>query len=96
MLIDGDTIIFRSTPVLYEIERDRQKPNTTRIIEAEEWNELIGNYPPRIRIISTIGTINHLFTRKITNISRLWQMFDKVVITISWQHVTEEAQDEKS
>ena len=91
MLIDGDMVIFKSTPPFYERERDGEKPNTTRIIEAEEWNELIGNYPHRIQIFSTILTSKHFFERKITNISRLWQMFDKVVVTISWQHVTEEA-----
>lgn len=96
MIIEDNTVIFKSTPRFYECERDGEKPNTTRLIEAEEWNELIGNYPDRIRIFSNIHQSKHIFERKITNISRLWKMFDKVVITISWQHVTEEARDEKS
>ena len=96
MMIEDDTVIFQSTPPIYEQERDGEKPNTTRIIEAEEWQRLIGNYPHRIRIFSNIHYSQHFFERKITNISKLWKIFDKVVVTISWQHVTEEAQDEKS
>jgi hypothetical protein len=95
MMIEDDTVIFQSVPLIYERERDGEKPNTTRIIEAEEWTRLIGNYPQRIKIFSNIHNSQHFFERKITNISQLWQMFDKVVVTISWQHVTEEAQDEK-
>jgi hypothetical protein len=93
MIIEDDTVIFQSTPPTYERERDGEKPNTTRIIEEEEWNELIGNLPHRIRIFSNIHQSKHLFERKITDIMQLWKMFDKVVVTISWQHVTEEAQD---
>ena len=96
MLLEDDTVILQSNPLIYERERDGEKPNTTRIIEADEWQELIGNYPHRIRIFSNIHYSEHYFERKITNISRLWRMFDKVVITISWHHVTEEAQDDKS
>ena len=95
MIIEGDTVIFQSAPTIYEQERDGVKPNTTRIIEAEEWQILIGNYPHRIRIFSNFQYSEHYFERKITNIMELWKMFDKVVITISWQHVTEEAKDEK-
>ena len=96
MIIEDDTVTLKSTPLIYERERDGEKPNTTRIIEAEEWQRLIGNYPHRIRIFSNIDNSKHWFDRKITNISRLWVMFDKVVVTISWQHVTEEARNEKS
>ena len=91
MLIEGDTVIFKSTPLIFERERDGEKPNTTRIIDAKEWDRLLGDYPHRIRIFSTINNTQHWFERKITNISKLWEMFDKVVVTISWQHVTEEA-----
>ena len=94
MLFEGDTVIFKSNPLIYERERDGKKPNTTRIIEAEEWAMILSSYPRRIRIFSNIHQSKHLFERKITNISRLWEMFDKVVVTISWQHVTEEAQDD--
>jgi len=95
MILKDNTVIFQSTPIYYEQERDGEKPNITRIIEAEDFDDLLSNYPTKIRIFSLIHNSKHYFDRNITNISKLWQMFDKVVVTISWQHVTEEPKDEK-
>nr|AAU84198.1 hypothetical protein GZ37D1_45 [uncultured archaeon GZfos37D1] len=96
MINENGTVIFKSNPLIYQQERDGQKPNTTRIIETKDWDKLLDNCPHKIIIVSNIQGQRPYFEREITNISKLWHMFDKTVITISWQHVTEEAQDEKS
>jgi hypothetical protein len=86
MLIERDTVIFKSNPLCYERERDGQKPNTTCILDVKEWDKLVSNCPDKVRIVSDIRQ----FERKITDVSKLWQMFDKVVVTISWQHGVKE------
>ena len=95
MLIENNTIIFKSNLLCYEQELNGQKPNTTRIIDVKEWDNLIDNLPEKVRIVLKEGAYVRRsdvkqFERKITDISKLWQMFDKVVITISWQHEIKE------
>ena len=50
MRIDGDTIVLRSTPEWYEVERDGRKPNTIRLLDWDELNAIANTDIAHVRI----------------------------------------------
>ena len=85
MRIEGNTVIFRSTPSMYEVEENGKKPNTVRILDDDETLLVatIGKDLTRIRI-ERWG--HRGFTRELTDISKIGELLGKSVYVFSWRH----------
>ena len=87
MKIEGDTVLFKSTPPFFQKEQSGLKPNTVRILSEPEAEQLdkTKNQLKTIRIIST--ETGNSFERGITDISPAILESEKCVVFIfSWHH----------
>ena len=92
MRLTGDTVHFRSTYEWFRTERAGEKPNTVRIMDEADYEALRGEAPRRITItcvdptpISTYGAEAREFTRPVTGVFRLGELFGKTVVMICWR-----------
>lgn len=87
MKTTNKTLIYKSTPEYYSLEKSNRKANTIRIETAEELQRIrtqfiIGNITT-IRVINTVT--NQYFERQITDISRVGNIAGHSMIVISWK-----------
>ena len=80
-----DTIIFRSTSEWYELERTGAKPNTVRLIDKSEYDQLTTYNYRRVRIECTDGNEDKGFTRDIVWAGRLDWVLGKVLYMVCWR-----------
>ncbi len=86
MRIERNTIIFRSTPSLYEKEESGKKPNTVRILDddAEALPVMMGKED--LTHIRIERWDHHGFTRELTDISVVGRLLGKTICVFSWRH----------
>ena len=86
MRIEGNTVIFQSMPVMYEKEESGVKPNTVRILEFHEEDDLMraGERLTHIQIRESYH--KHRFMRELTDISKIGEILGKSVYVFSWRH----------
>ncbi len=86
MRIEGNTVIFRSMPSMYEKEESGVKPNTVRILDDDEALPIMtmGDNLTHIRIEMWKGKG---FTRELTDISVAGRLLGKTIYIFSWRHV---------
>ena len=86
MRIEGNTVIFRSYPSMYEVEESGVKPNTVRILDFCETSQVIENWDKLTHIrIEEVGH-DRSFTRELTDITELGELLGKDVFVFSWRH----------
>lgn len=70
MEIKGDTIAFKSLPDLFTVERDGIKPNTVRLLNEQESDELeeMWGCIEKIKIIKSTN-LDELFVRRVISIT---------------------------
>lgn len=85
MKIEGDTVIFKSLPRLWEAERSGDKANTLRKItvkkEYDAFMEWAAQPTRKIKIVNSVTWES--FTRTVTHIYDDWPTPQFV---ISWRH----------
>ena len=93
MKIEGDTVIFKSTPSFFQKEQSGLKPNTLRTLSQSEEEQLnkVKDQLKTIRIIST--ETEDSFERRITDISLAMRINDSnfteneyKIFVFSWHH----------
>jgi len=86
MRIEGNTVIFRSYPSMYEKEESGVKPNTVRILDFCEISQVIENWKELKYIrIEEVGH-DRSFTRELTDITEVGELLGKSVYVFSWRH----------
>ena len=86
MRIEGNTVIFRSYPSMYEKEESGVKPNTVRILDFCEISQVIENWKELKYIrIEEVGH-DRSFTRELTDITEVGELLGKEVFVFSWRH----------
>lgn len=96
MKIEGNTIILNSIPALFYREEEGRKPHTERIMTKTELDELEeSNFIERITRIKIVHTQvpESDFTRSLTDVRVIGELFGFYLVTFSWQH--EEREDKK-
>jgi len=79
---DGTTVSFKTKPEeLFEAEKSGAKPNTVRIIDAYEADQI--KHDPPTKII--IQYEQEVFLRTLTHICIAGELFGKVIVIFSWQ-----------
>jgi len=82
MRIEGDTIIFRSAPNWYEVEKSGEKPNTLRLLDWHEVTEIAGTDLRKVRIEKNDG--KESFTRPVGRIFNLEPLLGKTLVMVCW------------
>lgn len=78
---DGVTVRFKTEPEsLFEVEKSDAKPNTVRILDAYEADQIKRKHPTKI----IIQYQREIFLRTITNIHLTPYFFGKVIAIFSW------------
>ncbi len=86
MKIEGNTVIFRSTPSMYVKEESGVKPNTVRILDFCEVCTLLRTKGKIEYIrIEESGT-ERSFTRELTDITDMGEILGKSIFVFSWRH----------
>ena len=79
---DGKRVSFKTEPKeLFEAEESGAKPNTVRILDIDEYHQLIRCNPKKI----IIQYRQEIFLRTITHICVSEEVFGKVFVAISWR-----------
>ena len=104
MKIEGDTIVFKSWPHNYAVEKSGKKPCTVRVIPSSELsNELysfleenfdyngVANAEPKIRIVRT-GENPAEFERQLLYADEIGDLAGSNIYLFCWRH--EEANEE--
>jgi hypothetical protein len=94
MRVEGNVIIFSSTPEYYMKEIDGRKPNTIRLIPSDEWNRFMGwcnalndaSVPMKISIEMNTKKRTHYFVRDVKDISFIGELLGSHLVIISWRH----------
>ena len=86
MRIEGNTVIFRSEPSMYEKEERGVKPNTVRILDFCEVSQVIENWEELKYIRIEERGHNRSFTRKLTDITDIGELLGKNMFVFSWRH----------
>lgn len=81
MRIEGDTIIFRSAPNWYEVEKSGEK--TLRLLDWHEVTEIAGTDLRKVRIEKNDG--EESFTRPIGRIFNLEPILGKTLVMVCWR-----------
>ena len=78
---DGTTVTFKTGPkVLFEAEKSGAKPNTVRILDYDEYLQLVKANPKKILIQHQ----QEIFLRTITHVYVTEDVLGKVIVVISW------------
>ncbi len=89
MRIEGNTVIFRSYPSMYEKEESGKKPNTVRILDSYEASQVFENWE-KLKYIRIMEEGRHTrsrsFTRELTDITEVGELLGKEVFVFSWRH----------
>lgn len=85
MKIEGDTIVFKSTPEWYEFEREGVKPNTVRLLDWDEVEQVANAAITKVRIerIGLNGTA--CFTRRTIGLWNLGGVLGKTLFMVCWR-----------
>jgi hypothetical protein len=84
MNIEGDTLVFRSAPEWYEIERSGKKPNTVRLLDWDEVEAVAKTDIKHIRI-EHAGTKGTCFTRDVLGLWNLGGVLGKTLFMACWK-----------
>ncbi len=85
MRIEGNTVIFRSTPSMYEKEESGKKPNTVRILDDDEALPIM-TMGEDLTCIRIERWDHHGFTRELIDISVVGRLLGKTICVFSWRH----------
>jgi len=85
MKIEGDTVVFKSFPHLWEAERSGAKSNTLRkITDRDEYKAFMGWVTLPARKIEIVNSTTYeSFTRNVTHVYDDWPT---PLFVISWKH----------
>ena len=86
MRIEGNTVIFRSEPSMYEVEENGKKPNTVRILDFCETSQVIENWDKLTHIRIEERGHNRSFTRELTDITDIGELLGKNMFVFSWRN----------
>jgi hypothetical protein len=94
MKIESNCIKFKSEPEMYELEQRGSKPNTVRVLNLKEYNDLIKHLNVVLpglqcsQIEITNSKTGHVFRRPLLSIVNVSKHFDvpvnKTMIVFSW------------
>ena len=74
---------FKSIPSMWEIEEDGTKPNTIRMVTAEEYAWMKSKRPAEIYIENVEN--GRVFVRTITHVLKFGEWLGQINILISWR-----------
>lgn len=75
---------FKSVPSMWEIEEEGTKPNTIRMVTAEEYAWIKSKRPAEIYIENVEN--GRVFVRTISHVLKFGEWLGNIQILISWQH----------
>lgn len=79
-----NAVSFKSVPTMFEIEESGLKPNTIRMVTADEYAWLKAERPAEIYIENTEN--GRVFVRTITHVLKFGEWLGQVQILISWKN----------
>ena len=103
MKIESNCIKFKSEPEMYEMEQKGSKPNTVRLLNISEYNDLIKHLNVLLpglqcsKIEITNSKTGHVFRRTLLSIVNVSKYFnvpeDNVMIVFSWSPLHSEGDE---
>jgi len=78
-----NAVAFKSIPSMWEIEENGLKPNTIRMVTADEYEWIKRERPEEIHIVNT--ETGWVFVRTISHVLKVGEWLDQVQILISWR-----------
>ena len=101
MKIEENTVVFKSEPYYFKLERDGLKPNTVRLLTLLEMTQIKTDLEKpkgiikKIRIECTVDSNSEdfepfenvdPFTRKLISIEQIGELCGYYLFVFSWQH----------
>ena len=81
-----NTVVFRSTSKMYALEKSGKRPNTVRLLDRDDVEDLLlGKSEPSYIVIRNSVT-EQQFERELTNISVIGELCGKTIVVFSWRH----------
>lgn len=68
---------------MYDKERRGEKNNAIEIITGDEWVQLSARQIREIKVVQ--GNTDECFTRRVTDISLVGRIADRLIIVITWK-----------
>jgi len=79
----SNAVSFKSVPSMWGIEENGLKPNTIRMVTADEYEWIKRETPAEIYIVNV--ETGRVFVRTITHVLKVGEWLDQVQILISWR-----------